>query len=81
MKAVLCPVCQGSGKWAVPPYGDSTDAAPRMVACHGCGGCGWVVVPDERQPLWPWPMTNVVWPQTDIASVDPRFRVTFIYGN
>ncbi len=32
MKAVKCPVCEGSGK-----YGD--------VRCHGYDGKGWVAVP------------------------------------
>jgi len=34
MKAVLCPVCNGSGKYYVSP-------------CHGCDGRGWVEIGDD----------------------------------
>jgi len=44
MKAQLCPVCNGKG---TTPNDEqySTSSAPEKV-CHGCGGCGWVSVPD-----------------------------------
>jgi DnaJ-class molecular chaperone len=35
MKAVLCPVCAGSGKY-------------KEQQCHGCHGRGWVMVPEDR---------------------------------
>lgn len=42
-RAVLCPVCQGSGK-----KGDKT--------CHGCGGKGWVEIStDYPKPEPPHP--------------------------
>lgn len=41
--AQLCPVCNGDGK--VMPKDDCySTAAPQPVACHGCGGLGWVTV-------------------------------------
>ncbi|MFH1231242.1 MAG: hypothetical protein V1709_07065 [Planctomycetota bacterium] len=42
-KAVLCPVCGGSG--TIQPYDDGqSPAVPQPVICHGCGGKGWVEV-------------------------------------
>lgn len=40
MHAELCPVCRGSGRWWDPLTNE-------MKVCHGCGGLGWVVVPNE----------------------------------
>ena len=40
MKAVTCPVCNGSGK-----YKDET--------CHGCNGLGWVQVQDNWDGWYP----------------------------
>ena len=40
MKAQLCPVCHGSGKYT----GDK---------CHGCNGKGWVQVPEDRLVVFP----------------------------
>lgn len=49
-RAVLCPVCEGSGHAQPPDY--FTD----MVDCHGCGGKGWVQVDDTPpRPYWPPP--------------------------
>jgi len=45
--AEICPVCGGRG--TVPPdlqYGSTSVGIEQT--CHGCGGCGWVVVPDRR---------------------------------
>lgn len=43
MRAVRCPVCNGSGK-----YNGET--------CHGCGGKGWVEVHGNYPYPWtPWP--------------------------
>ncbi len=46
-KAVLCPVCCGSGK-VVPPIGPYSTVVPQPVTCHGCGGLGWVQVKDDN---------------------------------
>jgi len=47
--AEKCPVCGGKGE-IDDPIDDSsfypTHASKKT--CHGCGGKGWVVVPDER---------------------------------
>lgn len=40
MKAQLCPVCRGSGKFQKAP-------------CHGCRAKGWVQVPEDRPMVWP----------------------------
>ena len=45
MKAVLCPVCNGSGK-VIPPTTTYTTATEKPIVCHGCGGTGWVPVKD-----------------------------------
>jgi len=45
MKAVLCPVCNGSGK-VMPPLTHYSTAIPQPVTCNGCGGVGWVQVSD-----------------------------------
>ena len=45
MKAVICPVCGGTGRVDNPDkYGNTYENATKP--CHGCGGCGWVSVPD-----------------------------------
>ena len=46
MKAVLCPVCNGSGtyKWSYP----ADTVAEHSATCHGCRGKGWVEVPDYQ---------------------------------
>lgn len=36
MKAVICPVCNGSGKACI--------VSP---SCHGCDGLGWVAVEED----------------------------------
>jgi hypothetical protein len=49
MKAVICPVCNGTGKY----FTDKWDA------CHGCNGKGWVEVHEEQSiyPYYPWTIT------------------------
>ncbi len=54
MKAELCPVCKGTGKYVRFPYLAGTNAAEYEQVCHGCGGQGWVQVP-EGQPYYPLP--------------------------
>ena len=43
--AELCPVCKGAGRLP-QEYGESS-SIPLWRTCHGCGGMGWVPVPDE----------------------------------
>jgi len=40
MKAVICPVCEGSGKY-------------KDKKCHGCDGKGWVSVMVDYPPCYP----------------------------
>ena len=57
MHAEVCPLCGGTGKkenW------NPQVTAPLSETCHGCGGLGWISVPDEGgspspPPAWPWP--------------------------
>ena len=42
-QAVLCPVCNGNGKYSDP--WDTVGTTERT--CHGCGGMGWVEVSDS----------------------------------
>jgi len=41
MHAEMCPICQGSG------YLDDPSLPGGRRECHGCGGLGWVAVPDS----------------------------------
>jgi len=50
MKAVLCPVCQGTGK-----YLEKT--------CHGCNGKGWIIIPGSNFPYYPEPYPYTYWPK------------------
>lgn len=45
-KAVVCPVCGGSGRFGVPSPPLDLPVDPTDVVCHGCGGKGWVVIPE-----------------------------------
>jgi DnaJ-class molecular chaperone len=47
MKAVLCPVCNGAGKLVDYQPGTYTSIYPQTKDCHGCGGLGWVTVPED----------------------------------
>ena len=51
MKAVICPVCSGTGK--LP---DSTFTSTNKN-CHGCSGKGWVEVGDSSSTSSYWPYT------------------------
>jgi len=42
MKAQICPVCNGSGKY-------------EGKECHGCDGKGWVSVSGDYPPYYPRP--------------------------
>ena len=50
-KVVLCPVCNGSGKYNRPnPNYSVSSTAIRMIeeTCHGCNGKGWVEIGREQ---------------------------------
>ena len=56
-KAVICPVCNGSGKLTVrQDYTYQTTSANNNVEvmCHGCGGKGWVEVAEDYVPYVPY---------------------------
>ena len=46
-RAVLCPVCKGSGKYWEQPLTQTT-SVPFPRTCHGCDGKGWVLAEWER---------------------------------
>lgn len=46
MKAVKCPVCNGTGK--VEPYPNySSSNTSSKITCNGCNGKGWVEVAES----------------------------------
>jgi len=45
----ICPVCNGTGVYAPPNDGQTTNV-PMAQTCHGCGGRGWVEVGDSFPP-------------------------------
>ena len=48
MQAVICPVCNGTGKINLDPVGTGAN----LKVCHGCQGRGWVSVLEDRlQPI------------------------------
>ena len=51
MKAVICPVCKGSGVINIEVEGSAT--GPYMKTCHGCSGKGWVEISDVDECGWP----------------------------
>lgn len=44
--AEICPVCKGNGWIYVDVDGRITWSGWEKKKCHGCGGKGWIVVPD-----------------------------------
>lgn len=44
MKATICPVCEGGGSLCVSVIEGCL--IPVLKTCHGCGGKGWVVIPE-----------------------------------
>ena len=52
MKAVLCPVCDGSGivpnGYYTHTTGTWTTTDPTPETCRGCGGKGWVEVSEDE---------------------------------
>ena len=54
-KAVICPVCEGSGKYYIPPpVGSTLLYGDYNIICHGCGGQGWIVVPEAEDGPFPF---------------------------
>ena len=47
--AEICPVCYGKGVVC----GVAETGAFPTTKCHGCGGTGWVVVPNDTSTYWP----------------------------
>ena len=47
-KAVLCPVCNGSGELYTPLPDSSTLIGGQYERCHGCDGKGWVEVAEDK---------------------------------
>lgn len=43
----ICPICVGLGKLPDPDI----NKAGCWVNCHGCGGCGWIVIYDGAVPM------------------------------
>ena len=47
MKAVLCPICNGRGTVCNHDLSMPRCLHPTCPTCHGCGGSGWVSVPND----------------------------------
>jgi len=61
-KAVLCPVCNGSGQYEYSSYSNGTSAIKTISQpCHGCNGKGWVEVAEEPQPYYIDPIYPYTW--------------------
>ena len=62
-RAVLCPVCNGSGVVADNSMCGGTSVANPTKVCHGCGGKGWVAVSDYSpvMPYTPMPYLPSPW--------------------
>ena len=45
--AELCPVCKGVGELVTNYVGYTMAYTSNSKICHGCGGYGWVIVPDN----------------------------------
>lgn len=50
-KAVMCPICGGSGELDDIGYRGSSSWIAKKN-CHGCGGKGWVEVREDY--VYPW---------------------------
>ncbi len=55
MKAVICPVCSGTGKICTGIDDHNNTASINSITkdCHGCDSKGWVEV-NEDNVVWPW---------------------------
>lgn len=56
MKAQICPVCNGTGKYIVVKYRETHYLYPFSTSpiefyseriCHGCNGKGWIAVSED----------------------------------
>ena len=71
MKADLCPVCQGSGyKGYFGVTNRPFQGSGCYELCHGCGGQGWVAVPEGLPPYAPLPVWEESLPDQAIGC-DP----------
>lgn len=50
MKAELCPVCSGSGKY-------------NKKQCHGCNSMGWILIPETNKQYVPYLMPYPISPE------------------
>ena len=57
-KPFVCVICNGSGK--VDP--EEGSASKAKITCHGCGGKGWIVVPEEAPQPVPFPDKPIPFP-------------------
>lgn len=53
MKAVICPVCNGTG--------DYPNLAKNTLTCHGCNGKGWVEVQEDLSVIYYSPVWYPTW--------------------
>jgi len=66
MKAVLCPVCNGTGQ-----VSDTYNYYHPSKTCHGCGGTGWVAVPEDNTPVIRYKFKD-----GDISRVEDNLNAT-----
>jgi len=59
--AQICPVCGGRGMIPDMKYNPASTATIIEITCHGCGGMGWVIVPEDNWPYY--------FPETASASI------------
>ena len=79
-KAVICPVCNGSGRYAPLPN-PYISSVPMSQTCHGCGGKGWVEVGDCAPYVPPVPYTpNPPLPGTTWPFIWPWGTITICNG-
>jgi len=71
-KAVICPICGGSGKIEQP---ECTEA---VRPCHGCSGRGWVEI-GQAGPVWPESASEFYEPQKHESATSIYDSPTSIY--
>lgn len=49
--AQVCPKCNG---WGTLPKEGWTTSVDTEVTCPVCGGCGYLIIPDDH-PVYPYP--------------------------
>lgn len=70
MQAVICPVCDGSGKYK--KLGEYEEKV-----CHGCGGKGWVEVHEQLYCVHCYPPAPTVihpWVSYEITTT-PEYDI------